>query len=181
MTILTGIVGFYTHSIALIADAFHYVSCLTDWCMLGCFGWRLLQLNDLVSFIIALVALKVCDCWTFECLPSSNTRSNIQKSECTDSPKELSFGWQRAQLLGAFFNGVLLFGLGISIFLQSIERFIALQREPIQPLSTMRALLTLHSDVQNPKMMFIVGCVGLGLNLISAVFLHGMLYISRTT
>ncbi|KAJ5748023.1 uncharacterized protein N7511_009719 [Penicillium nucicola] len=107
--------GFYTHSIALIADAFHY-------------------LNDLVSFIIALVALK--------------------KSECTDSPKELSFGWQRAQLLGAFFNGVLLFGLGISIFLQSIERFIALQH------------------VQNPKMMFIVGCVGLGLNIISAFILH---------
>jgi zinc transporter 1 len=53
----------------------------------------------------------------------------MQKSEQTDSPEELSFGWQRAQLLGAFFNGVLLLGLGISIFLQSIERFIALQRE----------------------------------------------------
>ncbi|CAI7658321.1 unnamed protein product [Penicillium glandicola] len=107
--------GFYTHSIALVADAFHY-------------------LNDLVGFIIALVALK--------------------KSERSDSPKELTFGWQRAQLLGAFFNGVLLFGLGISIFLQSIERFIALQR------------------VHNPKLMFIIGCVGLGLNIISAVFLH---------
>ncbi|KAJ6124931.1 hypothetical protein N7471_012248 [Penicillium samsonianum] len=107
--------GFYTHSIALIADAFHY-------------------LNDLVGFIIALVALK--------------------KSERSDSPKELTFGWQRAQLLGAFFNGVLLLGLGISIFLQSIERFIALQH------------------VHNPKLMFIIGCVGLGLNIISAVFLH---------
>ncbi|KAJ6180382.1 hypothetical protein N7519_010843 [Penicillium mononematosum] len=108
-------VGFYTHSIALIADAFHY-------------------LNDLVGFVIALVALK--------------------KSERSDSPKELTFGWQRAQLLGAFFNGVLLLGLGISIFLQSIERFIALQH------------------VHNPKMMFAIGCVGLGLNIISAVFLH---------
>ncbi|KAJ5860722.1 uncharacterized protein N7529_008032 [Penicillium soppii] len=107
--------GFYTHSIALIADAFHY-------------------LNDLVGFIIALVALK--------------------KSEQADSPKELSFGWQRAQLLGAFFNGVLLLGLGISIFLQSIERFIALQH------------------VNNPKMMFIIGCIGLGLNIISVIFLH---------
>ncbi|KAJ5207103.1 hypothetical protein N7491_002265 [Penicillium cf. griseofulvum] len=107
--------GFYTHSIALIADAFHY-------------------LNDLVGFIIALVALK--------------------KSERSDSPKELTFGWQRAQLLGAFFNGVLLFGLGISIFLQSIERFIALQH------------------VHNPKLMFILGCIGLSLNIISAVFLH---------
>ncbi|KAJ5486274.1 hypothetical protein N7530_000574 [Penicillium desertorum] len=107
--------GFYTHSIALIADAFHY-------------------LNDLVGFVIALVALK--------------------KSERSDSPKELTFGWQRAQLLGAFFNGVLLLGLGISIFLQSIERFIALQH------------------VHNPKMMFAIGCVGLGLNIISVAFLH---------
>jgi len=53
----------------------------------------------------------------------------FQVSEGDDSPKELSFGWQRAQLLGAFFNGVLLFGLGISIFLQSIERFISVHRE----------------------------------------------------
>ncbi|KAJ5791463.1 uncharacterized protein N7518_008474 [Penicillium psychrosexuale] len=111
----SGLVGFYTHSIALIADAFHY-------------------LNDLVGFIIALVALK--------------------KSERSDSPKELTFGWQRAQLLGAFFNGVLLLGLGISIFLQSIERFIALQH------------------IHDPKLMFIIGCIGLGLNIISVVFLH---------
>ncbi|PYI12047.1 cation diffusion facilitator family metal ion transporter [Aspergillus sclerotiicarbonarius CBS 121057] len=109
-------VGFYTHSLALVADAFHY-------------------LNDLVGFIVALVALKV--------------------SEADDSPKALSFGWQRAQLLGAFFNGVLLFALGISIFLQSIERFVAIQR------------------VENPRLMFIMGAIGLVLNLVSAIFLHG--------
>ncbi|OJJ76817.1 hypothetical protein ASPBRDRAFT_216657 [Aspergillus brasiliensis CBS 101740] len=108
-------VGFYTHSLALVADAFHY-------------------LNDLVGFVVALVALKV--------------------SEAGESPKALSFGWQRAQLLGAFFNGVLLFALGISIFLQSIERFITLQR------------------VEDPKLMFIMGAIGLTLNLISATFLH---------
>ncbi|KAL3436367.1 hypothetical protein BDV09DRAFT_184312 [Aspergillus tetrazonus] len=82
-------VGFYTHSLALVADAFHY-------------------LNDLVGFIVAFVALKV--------------------SNSEHSPKELSFGWQRAQVLGAFFNGSLLFALGISIFLQSIERFITLHQ-----------------------------------------------------
>ncbi|KAJ5631600.1 uncharacterized protein N7484_011700 [Penicillium longicatenatum] len=108
-------VGFYTHSLALIADAFHY-------------------LNDLVGFIIALVALKV--------------------SENGGSPTGFSFGWQRAQLLGAFFNGVLLFALGISIFLQSIERFIALQR------------------IEDPKLVLIIGCIGLGLNIISVLFLH---------
>ncbi|KAL2838357.1 cation efflux protein [Aspergillus pseudoustus] len=108
-------VGFYTHSLALVADAFHY-------------------LNDLVGFIVAYVALKVS---------SDHT-----------SPQELSFGWQRAQVLGAFFNGSLLFALGISIFLQSIERFI-----------------TLH-HVEDPKLMLIVGSVGLGLNVICAMFLH---------
>ncbi|KAE8334440.1 hypothetical protein BDV24DRAFT_172558 [Aspergillus arachidicola] len=120
------IVGFYTHSLALIADAFHY-------------------LNDLIGFIVALVALRV------QCLDSSQI---LHRRLTDDAPKSLSFGWQRAQLLGAFFNGALLFALGISVFLQSIERFISLQY------------------VENPKLMFIMGAVGLGLNLISAIFLH---------
>ncbi|KAK5266164.1 hypothetical protein LTR99_008163 [Exophiala xenobiotica] len=108
-------VGFYTKSLALVADAFHY-------------------LNDLVGFIVALVAFKI--------------------SERTYSPKELSFGWQRANLLGAFFNGVFLMALGVSILLQAIERFVSLQR------------------VENPKLVLIVGCVGFALNVISAAFLH---------
>ncbi|KAH2923827.1 hypothetical protein KXW73_001022 [Aspergillus fumigatus] len=93
-----------------------------------------LQLNDLVGFIVALVALKI--------------------SQRSKHPKELSFGWQRAQLLGAFFNGVFLLSLGISIFLQSIDRFVSLER------------------IENPKLVLIVGCVGLALNLISGLFLH---------
>jgi zinc transporter 1 len=51
-----------------------------------------------------------------------------QISQRSKHPKELSFGWQRAQLLGAFFNGVFLLSLGISIFLQSIDRFVSLER-----------------------------------------------------
>ncbi|KAF2469259.1 cation efflux protein [Lindgomyces ingoldianus] len=107
--------GFYTRSLALIADAFHY-------------------LNDLIGFIVALVA--------------------VQVTERKTSPQDLSFGWARAQLLGAFFNGAFLLALGLSIALQSIERFISIQR------------------VENPKIVLIVGCVGLALNLISATFLH---------
>lgn len=108
-------VGFYTRSLALIADAFHY-------------------LNDIIGFAVALTALRI--------------------SRKKDSPKELSFGWQRAQLLGSFFNGVFLLALGVSIFLQSIDRFVSLEK------------------VQNPELMLIVGCVGLALNLTSATFLH---------
>lgn len=108
-------VAYLTKSLALVADAFHYM-------------------NDLAGFVVALVALIV--------------------SERSHSPQEFSFGWQRAKLLGAFFNGVFLLALGISIFLQSIERFVAIQH------------------VENPKLVLIMGCVGLTLNIISALFLH---------
>lgn len=74
--------------------------------------------------------------------------------ERKDAPVALSFGWARASLLGAFFNGVFLLALGLSIFLQSIERFVDIK------------------EVENPKIVLIVGCVGLGLNLISGIFLH---------
>ncbi|KAI8648727.1 hypothetical protein NCS55_01481000 [Fusarium keratoplasticum] len=87
-------VGFYTRSLALVADAFHY-------------------LNDLIGFIVGLVAFKVA-------VPLN------QISEQGDSPKELSFGWQRANLL----------------------------------------------DVKNSKLVLIIGCVGLALNIISATLLH---------
>ncbi|KAL4784737.1 cation efflux protein [Aspergillus varians] len=108
-------VGFYTGSLALVADAFHYLS-------------------DIVGFMVALAAAIV------EQKPSP--------------PQSLTFGWQRSQLVGAFFNGVLLFGLGISIALQSLERFITLER------------------VEQPKLVMIIGCVGFALNLVSVAFLH---------
>ncbi|KAI4115248.1 MAG: hypothetical protein LQ338_007884, partial [Usnochroma carphineum] len=108
-------VGFSTHSLALIADSFHYLS-------------------DLTGFVVALVALRI--------------------SERTDAPSNLSFGWQRAQLLGAFFNGVFLVALALSIFLQSIERFVSIQ------------------EMKNPKLVLVMGCVGLTLNIVSALFLH---------
>ncbi|KAL8953683.1 MAG: hypothetical protein Q9222_000467 [Ikaeria aurantiellina] len=109
------VVGFSTHSLALIADSFHYLS-------------------DLIGFVVALVALKM--------------------SERQNTPDSLSFGWQRLQLLGAFFNGVFLMALGLSIFLQSIERFIAIQH------------------VKTPRLVLVMGCVGLTLNIVSVLFLH---------
>lgn len=47
----------------------------------------------------------------------------------TPPPKSLPFGWKRAQVMGAFFNGVFLLALGVSILLQAIERFTQLPRE----------------------------------------------------
>ncbi|KAI1431208.1 cation efflux family protein [Xylaria sp. CBS 124048] len=109
------ITAFYTASLALLADAFHY-------------------LNDLIGFAIALAAIHV--------------------SERAQSPQNFSFGWARAQLLGAFFNGVFLLALGLSIFLQSIERFIFVK------------------TVEKPLLVLIIGSIGLFLNILSATVLH---------
>lgn len=56
---------------------------------------------------------------------------------------------------GAFFNGVFLLALALSILLQSIERFVHLE------------------TVDHPILILIVGCVGLGLNVLSALVIHG--------
>jgi len=57
--------------------------------------------------------------------------------------------------IGAFFNGVSLLALALSIFLQSIERFINIQ------------------PVDSPILVLIVACIGLGLNILSAFVVHG--------
>ncbi|KAL7937950.1 cation efflux protein [Trichoderma chlorosporum] len=110
------IAGFYTHSLALIADAFHYLS-------------------DLIGFVVALIAVMVSE-------------------HPNPPPEKFTFGWARATLLGAFFNGVFLLALGVSILVQAIERFVNV------------------TVVDQPKIVLIVGCVGLGLNLLVLSFLH---------
>ena len=65
----------------------------------------------------------------------------------------------RAELVGAFFNGVFLLALALSIFLQSVERFINLE------------------FVKDPFSVLIVGCVGLALNMLSATIVHGRLHL----
>ncbi|KAH7275447.1 cation efflux protein [Fusarium solani] len=109
-------VGFYTRSLALVADAFHYLS-------------------DLIGIIVALVALLI-------------------QERPEPAPQEYTYGWQRATLLGAFFNGVFLVALSVSILVQAVERFIDL------------------THVQNPQLILIVGSVGLALNMLVLSFLH---------
>jgi len=79
---------------------------------------------------------------------------HLQASERDKAPPSLSFGWQRANLLGGFFNGVFLLALGVSIFLQAIERFIAIQ------------------EISNPRLVLIIGCIGFALNVLSVTILH---------
>jgi zinc transporter 1 len=61
---------------------------------------------------------------------------------------------------GAFFNGVFLLALALSICLQSIERFTNIQA------------------VDSPLLVLIMACIGLSLNVISAFVVHGKFLIT---
>ncbi|KAI5259280.1 cation efflux protein [Aureobasidium subglaciale] len=91
-------------------------------------------LNDLIAFCVALVAAKLSD------------RKN--------APASLAFGWERAKVLGAFFNGSFLIALGLSIFLQAIERFINIE------------------VIEEPRNVLIMGCIGLLLNVVCILLVH---------
>ncbi|KAI9694526.1 MAG: hypothetical protein M1822_000142 [Bathelium mastoideum] len=90
-------VGFHTKSLALIADAFHYLA-------------------DLLTFLVALAALYLSTSATSPtAVPSASSSSSRSR--------HLAFGWQRAPLLGAFFSGAFLAALAVSILVQAGERF----------------------------------------------------------
>ncbi|KAI1349331.1 cation efflux protein [Xylaria sp. FL0043] len=92
------------------------------------------MLNDIISLIIGLWAVTV-----------------VKRA----TTNRFSYGWVRAEILGAFFNAVFLIALCISIILEALTRFI----EP--------------QEVSNPKLILIVGCFGLASNLVGFVVLGG--------
>ncbi|KAF5352154.1 hypothetical protein D9758_009260 [Tetrapyrgos nigripes] len=145
-------VGFKTKSLALIADAFHY-------------------LNDVVAYAIAYAAAYVSPQSAFHTVFLATIRQHVTlplswllilpRPLLTPIPFQLqthgkhtsqfTYAFNRAELVGAFFNGVFLLALGLSIALQSLERFVNLQ------------------EIDNPMLVLIIGCVGLLLNATSAL------------
>ncbi|ROT34990.1 cobalt uptake protein COT1 [Sodiomyces alkalinus F11] len=92
------------------------------------------MLNDIISLCVGLWAVAVA-------------------SKATTD--KFSYGWLRAEILGAFFNAVFLIALCISIILEAITRFF----DP--------------PDIDNPKLILIVGSVGLASNLVGFIILGG--------
>ncbi|KAL3475702.1 cation efflux protein [Aspergillus californicus] len=92
------------------------------------------MLNDVISLIVGLWAVKVANRET--------------------TSKMYTYGWQRAETLGALVNGVFLVALCMSIFLEAIQRMV----EP--------------QEVKNPKLVCIVGCAGLLSNILGLVLFH---------
>lgn len=92
------------------------------------------MLNDVMSLCVGLWAVKVAN----------------QKM----SSKMYTYGWQRAETLGALVNGVFLVALCVTIFLEAIQRFV----EP--------------QHVDQPKLVLIVGCLGLASNVLGLFLFH---------
>ncbi|KAK8181695.1 zinc/cadmium resistance protein-like protein [Phyllosticta capitalensis] len=92
------------------------------------------MLNDVLSLCVGLWAVRVAN---------SKMRSRVY-----------TYGFQRAETLGALVNGVFLVALCLSIFLEAIQRFV----EP--------------QEVSNPKLILIVGSFGLASNIVGLFLFH---------
>lgn len=51
----------------------------------------------------------------------------LQFGERTTFSPKYSYGWQRAEILGALINGVFLMSLCLSIFIEALQRFFYVQ------------------------------------------------------
>jgi zinc transporter 1 len=92
------------------------------------------MLNDVLSLCVGFWAVRV---------------ANQKKSS-----KTYTYGWQRAETLGALVNGVFLVALCVTICLDAIERFF----EP--------------REIEKPKIMLVVGCLGLLSNILGLFLFH---------
>lgn len=109
------IIGYMSHSLALIADSFH-------------------MLNDIFSLLVALWAVSVA------------------KNRGPDA--RYTYGWKRAEILGALVNAVFLIALCFSIFIEALQRLIEVQ------------------EIQNPRLVLWVGLAGLTSNIIGLFLFH---------
>ena len=91
------------------------------------------MLSDVISLVIAIVAVRI-----------STRRSDIN-----------TYGWVRAEVVGANINTVFLLALCLTIVFDAIKRFIT--PEPIE----------------NVNLLLIVGSVGLGINIIGLFLFQG--------
>ncbi|XP_029449120.1 zinc transporter 1 isoform X2 [Rhinatrema bivittatum] len=93
------------------------------------------MLSDVIALVVALIAVRF--------------------AEKTQSTKKNTFGWVRAEVMGALVNAVFLTALCFTIVLEAIERF----TEP--------------QEIEKPLVVIGVGAGGLLINLIGLAMFHG--------
>ncbi|KAI9011518.1 cation efflux family-domain-containing protein [Gaertneriomyces semiglobifer] len=79
----------------------------------------------------------------------------IRLAARTTRTPRFTYGLQRAEILGALVNGVFLLALCFTIVVEAIQRY-------FNP-----------EDIDNPKLVLIVGCLGLAINLVGLVLFRG--------
>lgn len=90
-------------------------------------------MNDVFSLLVALWAIRLAR---------------------AKSTNDYTYGWQRAEVLGALVNGVFLLALCLSIFLEAIQRFF----EP--------------QEIKDPWLVLGVGSAGLASNIVGLFLFH---------
>ena len=93
------------------------------------------MLSDVISLIVGFFALRYS-----------------KKSGQTDRN---TFGWQRAEVLGALINAVFLVALCFTIFIEALKRLIEIE------------------EITKPLLVLIVGGAGLFINLVGLLMFHG--------
>ncbi|KAJ3319162.1 hypothetical protein HDU76_000631, partial [Blyttiomyces sp. JEL0837] len=79
---------------------------------------------------------------------------SIKLAKRSQKRHDLTFGFQRAEILGAFANSVFLLALCFTIIIEAIQRFV----EPVH--------------IENPMLVLIVGCLGLAMNILGMFLFH---------
>lgn len=92
------------------------------------------MLNDIISLLVALWAV------------------NVSKNRNPDA--KYTYGWKRAEILGALVNAIFLIALCFTIFVEALQRLL----DP--------------PDIENPKLVLIVGVAGLCSNILGLVIFH---------
>jgi len=92
------------------------------------------MLSDQITFIIGIISIRA------------------GKKKSTDL---YSYGWKRAEIIGALVNAIFLISLCFFIILEAIQRFI---QKP---------------TIQNPTWILVVGSAGLGLNILGLIIFSG--------
>lgn len=101
------------------------------------------MLSDVLAMFIAFYCIKLAERQTFS---SHHT-----------------YGWQRAETVGALVNSTFLLALCFTLFISVIQRLVS----PI--------------EISDPLIVFIVGCVGLSINIIGLVLFHDHAHSSFST
>ncbi|KAG5439217.1 hypothetical protein PCANB_001516 [Pneumocystis canis] len=91
-------------------------------------------LNDIISLIVSL--------WSIKLVLKKNPSAKY------------TYGWQRAEVLGALINSIFLMAICFAIFLEAIQRFFE------------------HGEVNNPILVLIVGILGVSGNILGLFLFH---------